>query len=158
MKKVKRMTNLFLRRLFFKMSYSIGENCIGCTACARSCPVEAISGERGQRHSVNAKRCVDCGVCGRTCPKGAVTDEAGRAVAAVPRAKWQKPVIDKTLCSACSMCVAVCRANALRIAPPAFHGDIHVTAELFDGKKCVGCALCARECPLHAIAMREVEA
>ena len=138
------------------MPYSITNDCIGCTACARNCPVEAIAGAPKQQHVVNRKRCVSCGVCGRVCPKGAVVDGHGNPCAAVPRAQWKKPVIDGGLCSACSMCVTVCRAQALSISPPAFHGDIHVFAMLHEPKKCVGCGLCARECPLHAITMQEV--
>lgn len=140
------------------MPYLITENCIGCTACAKSCPVLAISGAPKQRHSVNVKRCVSCGVCGRVCPRGAVLDNRGNPCAPVPRTKWQKPFVDTGLCSACSMCVAICRAGALSIALPSFHGDIHVTALLGAPDKCVGCGLCQRECPLHAITMQDAEA
>lgn len=137
------------------MPYSITEDCIGCTACAKLCPVFAIQGERGARHKVNTRRCVSCGVCGRACPKGAVLDGGGTACAPVPRPRWRKPVIDETLCSACSMCVAVCTAGALAISLPKHRGDIHVFAELAEPKKCVGCALCEAECPLGAVSMTE---
>ena len=139
------------------MPYSITSDCIGCTACMKLCPVQAISGAPKQRHTVNLRRCVSCGVCGRACPKGAILDGHGNPCAAVPRAKWKKPVINAALCSACSMCVSVCRAEALAIAPPAYHGDIHVFAILKEPKKCIGCGLCESECPLHAISMQEPE-
>ena len=140
------------------MPYFITDNCIGCTACAKNCPVLAIDGVPKARHTVNIRRCVSCGVCGRVCPKGAVLDGHGNACEAVPRTKWKKPSVDASLCSACGLCAANCRFGALRISPPQFHADIHVFAELSDPKKCVGCGQCALECPLHAITMREVEA
>ena len=34
--------------------------CIGCTACARSCPVEAISGVVKQTHHIDPNKCVKC--------------------------------------------------------------------------------------------------
>ncbi|MDO4572008.1 MAG: 4Fe-4S binding protein [Clostridia bacterium] len=139
------------------MSYSISDLCTGCTACFKNCPVQAVSGAPKAQHAINPKRCVSCGVCGRVCPKGAVLDDAGAPCAALPRPRWPKPAIDASLCSACGMCVSVCRAGALRISPPAYRGDYHVFAELFEPKKCVACALCVAECPLNAIRMEEVE-
>ena len=136
------------------MAFSIGEACTGCTACARSCPVFAISGERGARHSINEKRCVACGVCGRVCPAGAVRDADGRPCAQVKRGEWEKPAVDTAICSACSICVDICTPGALRISMPAFRGDIHVFAELDAPNKCVACGLCEKSCPVGAIAMR----
>lgn len=139
------------------MPYFITENCIGCTLCARSCPVLAIDGTVKNRHVVNIRRCVSCGVCGRVCPKGAVEDGHGKPCAPVPKARWKKPVVDTALCSACGMCVFVCRAEALSISPPQYQGDYHVHAMLAAPDKCVGCGLCGRECPLHAIEMKEAQ-
>lgn len=55
------------------MQYSIiGENCCGCTACARNCPVNAISGERKGIHTINQSVCIKCGACLEKCKFNAV--------------------------------------------------------------------------------------
>jgi NADH:ubiquinone oxidoreductase subunit F (NADH-binding) len=43
------------------------ENCTGCMACARKCPVNAIAGERKQVHVINQDLCTKCGICLETC-------------------------------------------------------------------------------------------
>lgn len=50
----------------------IAENCCGCTACARNCPVNAISGERKGVHTINQEVCIKCGACLEKCKFNAV--------------------------------------------------------------------------------------
>ena len=137
------------------MAYKITEACTGCTACARLCPVFAISGERGSRHVINQKRCVECGVCGRTCPQESVADAQGKGLRKLTRKDWLKPVIAKEECSACQMCVDICTAKALSVTLPAERGDLKVYARLSAPAKCVGCGLCAKSCPLKIITMKK---
>ena len=50
----------------------IAEKCKGCTACARKCPVNAISGAVKQPHRIDADKCIKCGACKTACKFGAV--------------------------------------------------------------------------------------
>lgn len=52
--------------------FSINEKCVGCTACARNCPVKAISGKVKQKHEIDPSICIKCGRCQDVCRFGAV--------------------------------------------------------------------------------------
>ena len=47
--------------------------CVGCTVCARNCPVECISGTRRQPHEIDQMRCIKCGRCFEVCRFEAVS-------------------------------------------------------------------------------------
>ncbi|MDF7799890.1 NADH-quinone oxidoreductase subunit NuoE [Pontiellaceae bacterium B1224] len=54
------------------ISFSINDDCIGCTKCAVDCPVEAISGEPYSVFEIDSEKCVRCGACKDICPVDAV--------------------------------------------------------------------------------------
>ena len=55
------------------LTFSIdADKCKGCTACARKCPVGAISGKVREAHTIDTSKCIKCGACIATCKFGAI--------------------------------------------------------------------------------------
>ena len=55
------------------LTYEIIEDkCIGCTACARVCPADAISGKVKELHIIDKDKCIKCGACVEKCRFSAI--------------------------------------------------------------------------------------
>lgn len=54
------------------VKFRITKKCIGCTACARVCPVNCIYGKPKERHRIDRELCTYCGQCVSVCPVNAV--------------------------------------------------------------------------------------
>ena len=56
------------------LSYTIDPGkCVGCTLCARNCPVSAISGKVKEKHVIDQRKCIKCGACMEKCKFGAIS-------------------------------------------------------------------------------------
>jgi formate hydrogenlyase subunit 6/NADH:ubiquinone oxidoreductase subunit I len=133
------------------MAYSIIETCIGCTACVKACPVDAITGARGELHKIHAHICVDCGLCGYVCPVEAILDYEGQVATRFKKRvdSDRIAVVDPDLCTACDFCFDICPYDAIRYRK-ADNGFFSVAS--VDPSVCKGCdKLCVSVCMKEAI-------
>jgi NADH:ubiquinone oxidoreductase subunit F (NADH-binding)/(2Fe-2S) ferredoxin/NAD-dependent dihydropyrimidine dehydrogenase PreA subunit len=54
------------------LQYHVTDKCIGCTKCARNCPVSCIGGKVKVKHVINQDKCIKCGACQSSCPVNAI--------------------------------------------------------------------------------------
>lgn len=55
------------------VKYVVTDECIGCTRCAKVCPVEAIEYKPYERHSIDTDKCTMCGLCIAECEFNAIS-------------------------------------------------------------------------------------
>ena len=49
------------------VKYVVTDECIGCTRCAKVCPVEAIEYQPYEKHTIDTTKCTMCGLCINEC-------------------------------------------------------------------------------------------
>jgi len=54
------------------ITYTISDDCIGCTRCAQNCPVAAIAFTPHKKHNINPLICIRCDTCRMVCPSDAI--------------------------------------------------------------------------------------
>jgi Na+-translocating ferredoxin:NAD+ oxidoreductase RNF subunit RnfB len=131
------------------VAYFIHENCTGCTACARKCPVGCISGERNALHTIFPIDCISCGVCAIYCPVDAISDPDGVMVAHLKASAVPKAKVVEDECTGCEFCIDICPFDCITLSPSSEGGFFSIAT--VNEKKCVGCKLCETVCAKDAI-------
>jgi ferredoxin len=135
------------------VSYKILETCIGCTACTKRCPTDAISGVRNSLHIIDPETCIDCGACAVVCPVECIADEMGDIGKGFPRREWPKANVIEENCigSGCELCIQICPFEALELDLSGERvGDFFGVAKVIE-RRCTGCRLCEQSCGWNAI-------
>ncbi len=97
--------------------------------------------------------CLGLGTCARVCPFGAIRVENGVAV------------VDKEACKACGKCVEACPRHLISLIP--YGAKRAVACASFDKGPvtmkacqagCIGCGICARNCPAQAVTVTDFHA
>jgi NADH:ubiquinone oxidoreductase subunit F (NADH-binding) len=54
------------------ITYSVNDECIGCTKCVQKCPVDAIPFTPHEKHTIDTELCIKCDACRAACPVDAI--------------------------------------------------------------------------------------
>jgi ferredoxin len=132
------------------VTFSINQDCTGCTACVKRCPVDAIKGRRKGQHDIDPDLCIDCGACAPVCSDNAIFDTQGNRIMFKKKKAWPFAFVDEINCVGCEKCVDECPFDALHIVGHPVNASFHGIV-LVDDKKCTGCRICEWACPYDAI-------
>ena len=104
------------------MSYYINEECIGCTICAKKCPVPCIWGDEAGvfakaqvLHIIEPGECIDCGVCASYCPVDCIHNERGVIETKVEAKHRPIAVVEEENCTGCEWCVDACPFDCIEM-------------------------------------------
>ena len=135
------------------MSHFINSECIGCTICAKKCPVFCIDGEIKVIHDIDPGICIDCFVCASYCPVDCIHSADGSILGKVEAKKRPIAVVAEENCTGCEWCVDVCPFDCLEMVPVTgepslanLQSQMGKIAVDVRPKDCVGCKLCEEVC------------
>ena len=57
------------------ITYSVTDDCIGCTRCAQHCPADAIEMKPYEKQEIDPEKCIRCDTCRKVCPVDAIKVE-----------------------------------------------------------------------------------
>jgi ferredoxin len=127
--------------------------CIGCQACAASCPVGIISPGNSPHpvlHYISSGCQFTCTECGKVCPTGAINrlspEEKQRTRIALSSLQFETCIV-KTKHEACGACAEVCPTGAITMTPYNEPEIPYLTRPALDEQYCIGCGACLVACP-----------
>jgi len=103
--------------------YATSSGCIGCRECINKCPMGAIK----RTEDAYYLTCLTCGECAKACPSKAIK-----------RNRRGGYYVDKSRCTGCGLCEAVCPIGIIRMEKGTPMGI------------CLMCGICASVCPANA--------
>lgn len=135
--------------------FIIEEKCVGCTACAKECPVSIIEGEAKEPFRIFAPdECIECSLCAWSCPTEAIVNGYGVTVPKLKREERPVAWIDEEGCTGCEVCMESCPVDAIGKVTAVDPGDTSPTGVCrVDYDICVSCSLCSVLCPWETISM-----
>ena len=146
------------------MAYKIIETCIGCTACVKRCPTNAITGVRDELHIIDPELASTAALAASFAhqKRSSMTSATCVARSHAARRRWQGGRGEKCIGSGCELCINVCPFDALSLQDSPHNKDFYGMATV-DPRKCTGCRLCEQSClrlvrDLHRPAARNAEA
>jgi len=115
--------------------------CIGCAACVRACPFEAMTLENNLA-AVNYSKCRVCGLCVSVCPTNSIRDNRDEL-------RVRRVAVIGEGCNGCSLCARACPTDAISGTPKEQYR--------VDPTRCIGCGVCADICKRGAVSMITVD-
>jgi len=135
--------------------FILEEKCVGCTLCAKECPMAIIEGETRQPFRIfAAEECIDCSLCAWVCPAEAIVNQHGEIVPKLN--KKDRPIawVDEVGCTGCEVCLECCPVDAIDKVKAVDSSDSSPTQVCrVNVDKCISCSLCAVMCPWETISM-----